>query len=156
LPPTAEADIRAQLNRTGQMLLARAQSRAPVYQGPTRKGTVAGALRAGLSYRVPPKRLSLRVGLVGKPINRKLFYGRLVEFGHRIGFSGNRLPKLERVTGHLVGARLIRARRRRDVRVDGVPPHPFLYTVTRAEIYQPFSKMWGRALQAAKNGVSDD
>src|SRR4051812_40238967 len=80
LPEDVSDEIRAQLNRTGQMLLRRAQAMAPVYHGKPRKGLTPGALKSGLSYKVPPKRLSLKVGLVGKATNKRLFYGYLVEY----------------------------------------------------------------------------
>jgi hypothetical protein len=156
LPDDVADEIRKQMNATGKMLLARAQSKVPVYSGKKRKGLPPGALKSGLSYRVPPKRLSLKVGLVGKAVNKKLFYGYLVEHGHRIGFRGNTLEKQEKITATGIRGRLLRARRRRDVRLNGVPPHPFLYTVSREEIYGPFRKIWGRALQRAVAGASDD
>lgn len=157
LPDDVSDAIRAQLNRTGQALLARAQAKAPVYQGKPRKGLTPGALKSGLSYKVPPKRLSLKVGLVGKATNKRLFYGYMVEFGHRIGNTKTgQLKKLEKVSGSPLHARLVRARRRRSIRQSGVPPHPFVYTVSRQEIYAPFRQIWGRTLRRAAGQASDD
>jgi hypothetical protein len=156
LPDAVTNELKAGLEQTGRIVLSRAQALAPVYQGKPRKGLVSGALRSGLSAKVTPKSLKLKVGLVGKPINRKLFYGWLVERGHRIGYRDNRLQRLEPVKGRSSTARLERARRRRDVRLNGVPPHPFLYTFNRQELYQPFQKIWGRAMHAAISGAVDE
>jgi hypothetical protein len=156
LPDAVEAEIRQQLNDTGKMLLARARARAPVYQGKPRKGRTAGALRAALSYKVPPKRLNLRVGVIGKPAMRRVFYGAFVEFGHRIA-HGSRLEPVQRIAAR-PGSRAFRlamARRRAGAGGDYVRPRPFLYTMSRAEIYAPFQKIWGRAIHNAAAGASD-
>jgi hypothetical protein len=156
LPDSVTQEIRKQLTATGQMLLLRTQARAPVYDGKPRKGIVPGALKAGLSFRVAPVRLQMKVGLVGKAINQRLFYGGLVEYGHRIGYAGHKLPRLEKITAKGIHGRLLRARRRADIRLNGVPPHPFLHTISWQEIDAPFRKMWGLALRDAASGASDD
>lgn len=156
LPDAVATDIRKQMNETGRMLESRAKSLAPVYQGRPRKGLVSGALRDAISAYVTPVRLSLKVGLIGKAINRRLFYGRLIEFGHRLGNRATgTLPRLEPVRGNSIRSRLIRARRRAALRKTGVPPHPFLYTVPRNIIYAPFRDIWTRALRKA-GAQSDD
>lgn len=156
LPDSVRGELRQELDQTGRMLLGRALARVPVYAGKARKGIVPGALKAGLSYRLTPVRLNLKVGLVGKAINKKLFYGRLVEFGHRIANARTgTLKKLDPISGRSVGARLARLKRRREIRVDGVAPRPFLFTTTRQEIYRPFQRMWGEALRRAAAGTTN-
>lgn len=156
LPDSVAAELRTSLDAAGKMVVARARARAPVYRGPPRKGLVPGALRAGLSYKVLPKTLKMRAGLVGRPINRKLFYARFVEFGHRIGYRGNVLAKREPVKGNSTAAKIARLKRRSDIRRSGVAPRPFLYTVTRAELYQPFQRVWGAALNRAATGAKQE
>lgn len=156
LPEAVADEFRKQLEESGKTLLSRARSKAPVYKGRPRKGLVAGALRAGLSYKVLPKSLKLKVGLVGKPINKKVYYGRWVEFGHRIGYRGNRLARLEPITGRGITARLARLRRKQSIRRTGVPPHPFLFTTPRSDIYEKFRQIWGRAIHRAASGATEE
>lgn len=131
LPDMVREEIREQMNRTGEEQLARMQSEAPVR---------TGALRGGLSAKVTPSGLRLKVGLVGKPINRKLFYGRIVEFGRK--------------------GQTVRARRAGGkpylLRIKGMAPRPFVYNVNREAIYAPFRAIWDRALANAAAGVSDE
>lgn len=143
LPGSVAEEIEAQLHKTGRTLLARARARVPVR---------TGALKVGLSYKVLPKSLRLRVGIIGKPLNRKLYYGRFVQFGHRIGYKGNRLKRLEKITAKGNAAKLIRLRRRANIRKFGVRPRPFLFTMTRDELFQPYQKIWGRAIHRAASG----
>lgn len=157
LPESVADELRAELRETGQRVLARARSRAPVYHGRPRKGRVAGALRASLSAKVLDKALKLKVGVVGRVAARRAYYAGWVERGHRIGFRGNRLKPLEAIAAKRgsTAFRLEHLRRRRSIRSTGVPPHPFLYTFSRAELYQPFQKLWGRAIHKAAAGASD-
>jgi hypothetical protein len=155
LPETVRAELKAELDETGRMVLARARSLAPVYRGRPRKGRVAGTLRASLSAKVLERGLKLKVGIVGKPAAKKAYYARFVEFGHRIGYPGKRLARQEPVTARGTAGRLIKLRRRREIRQSGVRPRPFLYTFSRADLYQPFQKLWGRAIQRAAQGAGE-
>src|SRR5207237_701608 len=116
LPETVAAELREELAETGKRVLARARSRAPVYRGRRRKGRTPGTLRASLSAKVLAKVLKLKVGIVGKPAARAAFYARFVEFGHRIGFRGNRLERRATITAKGTARRLIILRRRREIR----------------------------------------
>jgi hypothetical protein len=159
LPESVAEEVREQLRKTGQTVLSRAQSRAPVYHGRPRKGRTPGTLRSALSAKLLEKSLKLKVGVVGAGAKRRAYYAGWVERGHRIGYPGKRLAKLKPLSE--LGARgstryrLLAARRRSRVRRTGVPPHPFLYTFTRAELYQPFQKLWGRAIHRAAAGASN-
>lgn len=156
LPEAVADELRTTLDETGQRVVQRARSRAPVYAGRPRKDITPGALRASLSYKVLPKTLKMKAGIVGKPAAKKVYYARWVEFGHRIGFRGNRLKKLEPIKGYSTAAKIQRLKRKSSIRRTGVPPHPFLYTFTRAELYQPFQKVWGRAIHKAAAGATEE
>jgi hypothetical protein len=156
LPESIAEELRQQLAETGRLVLSRAQALAPVYAGRARKGRVSGTLRGALSSRVLAKGLKLKVGVVGAAAAKKAYYARFVEFGHRIGTRGNRLAKLEPVTARGTTRRLIMARRRKDIRTSGVRPRPFLYTFRRDELYQPYQKLWGRAIHRAAQGATEE
>jgi hypothetical protein len=156
LPDSVAEELRLQLRETGKTILSRAQGRAPVYQGKPRRGRTPGTLRSALSAKVLDKALKLKVGIVGKVAGRKAFYAGFVERGHRIGYRGNRLAKLEPITAKGTARRLIILRRRRTIRTTGVRPRPFLYTFSRAELYQPFQKLWGRAIHRAASGATSE
>jgi hypothetical protein len=156
LPEEVANELREQLQKTGQQVLHRAESRAPIYRGRPRKGRVAGTLRSSLSAKVLQKGLKLKVGIVGKADAKKAYYARFVEFGHRIGFRGNRLAKQQPITAKGRTRRLILARRRQQIRTAGVAARPFLYTFNREELYQPFQKLWTRAIRKAAAGASDE
>lgn len=155
LPEAVADELRAQLRETGRAVLARARSRAPIYSGRPRKGRVPGTLRSSLSSRVLEKGLKLKVGIVGVAAAKKAFYARFVEFGHRIGYRGNRQQRYVAITAKGNARKLILARRRRDIRVSGVRARPFLYTFTRQELYAPYQKLWGRAIHKAAQGAGE-
>jgi hypothetical protein len=129
LPDSVANELRVQLNSTGRYLLALERKGAP---------RRTGALAGGLSYTVAPKRLSLKVGLVGKAINRQLFYGWFVEGGRKGGGRGVKRGSDKYSRG--VGA---------------LPAHHFVYVETRANIYQPYRAIWDRALRNAARGGDD-
>lgn len=155
LPDAVADELRTELKATGQRVLLRAQARAPVYRGRPRKGRTPGTLRSSLSAKVLEKSLKLKVGVVGKVAAKKAYYARFVEFGHRIAHGG-RLAKQEPITARGNARRLLKARRRDEIRKTGVSPRPFLYTFSRAELYQPFQKLWGRAIHKAAAGAAQE
>jgi hypothetical protein len=131
LPQSVSDELRTQLNSTGRSVLALQRRRAPM-----RTGAVAGAL----SYSITPKRLSLKVGLVGKAINRKLFYGWFVEWGRKGGGRGIKRKSAKYSAG--VGAQ---------------PARHFIFVAgLREQIYGPYRNIWNRALSKAASGASDD
>lgn len=146
LPEAVSDELRKTLDDTGKMILSRARGLAPAK---------TGRLRSTLSYKVLPKSLKMKAGIVGKPAAKKVYYARFVEFGHRIGFKGNRLAKQEPIKGYSTAARIQRLKRKASIRKTVVPPHPFLYTFSRAELYQPFQKVWGRAIRKAAQGSDE-
>jgi hypothetical protein len=148
-------ELRTELDATGQRIVSRARSRAPVYHGKQKRGVTPGLLRSTISYKVLPKTLKMKAGIVGKIAGKKAYYARWVEFGHRIA-RGGRLAKQEPIKGYSTAAKIQRLKRKSEIRRTGVPPHPFLYTFTRAELYQPFQKVWGRAIHKAAAGASNE
>lgn len=149
LPEMVGEEIRKQHEETGRTLLSRALARAPVR---------SGALRSALAFRVTPKTLKLRFGILGKAKNRKLFYGRIQEFGRKaktvianrsgrgVRLSGNRFRRqaLERgVAGFY------------KLRVRAMAPKRFIYNMTREQIYRPYQKIWGRAIHRAAQGAGE-
>lgn len=155
LPETVAEELRAQLHESGKMLLARARARVP-------KRT--GALSAGLSYKVPPKRLNLKVGLIGKAINRKLYYGRMVEFGRkgqtvdvvRGGLSASVRAAGGRSNRYKALALRMGAKGAYKLRVKPMAPRHYVYATAREQIYRPFQKIWGRAVHRAATGATNE
>lgn len=131
LPDTVARELRDQLNSTGRQLLALERRQAPMR---------TGAIQGALAFSVAPKRLTLKVGLIGKAINRRLFYAWFDEFGRKAGGRGIKRKSAKYAQG--VGA---------------LPAKHFVYVETRANIYLPFKSIWDRALKIAGAGnMSDD
>lgn len=74
LPGAATDELAGVMQRFGSKFLAAMRSNAPVR---------TGRLVAGLSVKFLRRTLRLQVGFVGKAINRKLFYGHIIQFGHK-------------------------------------------------------------------------
>jgi hypothetical protein len=74
IEPAMREEITDILTAGGRDLLAAMKAKTPVK---------TGALRGALSYKVYPNTLRLRVGLLGKKLNRHLFYARILEFGRK-------------------------------------------------------------------------
>lgn len=166
LPDSTNQEIREQLKSTGQTVVALERRLVPIYAG-SRKGVVSGALQSALSYSVPPVRLSLKVGLVGKAINRKLFYGWIVEWGRKAStVTVTRVGTLARARA--AGLR-VRANNYKtaalaagvsgtyQLHVKALPPRHFVYVAgLREQIYPAFRSIWSKALAKAAAGASDD
>jgi hypothetical protein len=166
LPDSAQQEIRGQLVKTGQTVVALQRRLAPIYGG-NRKGVVPGALQAGLSFSVPPIRLSLKVGLVGKAINRKLFYGWIVEWGRKASVvTVTRAGSFARAKGaglrvrpnnHKAAALAAGISGTYQLHVRAMAPRHFVYVAgLRQQIYPAFRNIWDKALARAAAGASDD
>jgi len=157
LPESVAEEIGEQHQQTGRMLLARAHARVPVK---------TGALKAGLSFRVTPKTLKLRFGLLGKRINRKLYYGRIVEFGRKAKtVIATRQGTLQRARAAGLKVRANAYKRAAlkagiggayQLRVKATRPRPFVYVTPREQIYRPYQKIWGRAIHRAAAGATSE
>ena len=130
LPDTVRQMIVGQMQTTGIQVLAQQRSLAPF-----RTGSVKGAL----SMRVLPKSLKLKVGLLGKPLNRRLFYAHIIEFGR----------KAQTVTAKRANGTSY------SMRVSALPPRNFIY-FARAPLYAPFRNIWDMAIDKAAAGLTDD
>ena len=74
LPDEIEAEVVRMYQRKAPVVLAKARSETPVR---------TGALRNALSFKVYPRTKRMVVGLLTKALNRKFFYGRILEDGRR-------------------------------------------------------------------------
>lgn len=74
LPDATRQEMIVELNVAGREAVAIAQGRAPRRRG---------ALAAGIGFKVFPKTLRLQVGLLTKAVNRRLFYGRILDLGRK-------------------------------------------------------------------------
>lgn len=131
MPDMIQREVEDLLRETGAEVLTEQRTRAAVRRG---------ALRQALSMKVLTKSRRLQVGLVGKPVNRKLFYGRIIEFGRK---------------GQTVRARK-RGGKQYLMKIRGMAPRPFVYSVDRETVYGRFRNLWDRILKRASAGVGDE
>lgn len=156
MPESVAAEFRKIHDQVGRFVLNRALSRVP------RK---TGALAAGLSYRVTPKTLKLRVGILGKRLNQKLFYGRIMEFGRKgKTVIATRKGTYGRARGMGLNVRSNRYKRAAlnagvqgayRLKISPLPPRRFLYSLRREELYRPYQKLWGRVIHEAARGTTE-
>jgi len=135
VPESARLQISALLARLGADLLRAMQADVPVR---------TGALRATLKAKLLRASLRLRVGLINKADNRRLFYGRIVEFGRK---------------GKVVTTRPGRVKRSYKMRVREMAPRPFVFA-SRRELRSNFSErirlFWDDTLAQAAQGTGND
>jgi hypothetical protein len=127
-----------------------------------------GALRSGLSKKLLRGSMRLQVGIIGKPSNRRLFYGRIVEFGRKAQtVTVRRLRKGGRKAWlSAIGAGTASARSKPDsltstyrMKVRGMRARPFVYTrrtALRENINKRLAAFWKGALARASQGATDD
>lgn len=156
LPQAVAKEMETQLEAAGRQILAEQQARVP---------TRTGKLRGALAMRLLPKTLKLKVGLLTKAINKRFFYGRIVEFGRKaqtvIATRNGALSPAVRAAGGRANnykplALKLKAKGAYLMKIRGMAPRPFIYSVDRDRIYEPFRKIWDRALAAAASGVTDE
>lgn len=123
------------LTAAGRDLSASMAAAAPALQVPHR-GRAAGALRAAFGFKVYPKFLKLRVGLLGKRLNQDFFYARIIEFGRglkkTLDTRGRRIGVIQPM--HIVFGPRTDLRRAVGARLRGI---------------------WGRALDKAASGAGN-
>lgn len=155
LPASVKQEIVVEHNVTGREVLAEQQARVPVLKG---------RLKAGLSMKVLPASLRLQVGLIGKPINKKLHYGRIVQFGRkaqiviatRKGVLAATRPLGGRVNAYKNLALKHGVRGAYRMRIRAMAGRNFLYPRTQAQLAEPYKAIWERALNKAASGVGDE
>lgn len=153
LPKTAEGSALADAVRAGANVIRdEAKSRAPRHAGPYegKKGKRPGTLKRGIVVRIT-RRISQGYVTATITVSKKAWYGRLVEFGHRIV---GRLPKAK-------GAERAKARRAQHALGRNVPPKPFLrpamdvkaeeaVTTLRDSLAPAIVKQWERLVRKAR------
>lgn len=136
MPESFRDEVVEMLEVTGEQILA-AQ----------RAHTLSTRIRAALSKRVSRRTLRLRVGLIGRPINRRLFFARIIEVGRRAQTVN-------------VTRRMLRGGRSYLMRVRARAADPFVRTARTVEIRDTMGgrlrTFWDRALARASVGASDD
>lgn len=130
-------EIASRMQTLGNQLLPLMQASTP---------TRTGALRAGLSMKFYPRSLRLRVGLIGKPVNKRLYYARIIESGRK-----SKTVTVRRRTPS--GGKTQYA-----LRVKAMPGRHMVYGSSKA-LRQQFRRnlrgLWYETLQKASRGVSD-
>lgn len=155
LPETVKGEMVVELNVLGRDQLARERSLV---------AKRSGKLGNALSFKVLPATLKLKVGLLGKPINKKLFYGRIIEFGRkskvvdvvRGGLSSRVRAAGGRSNRYKALAARMGVKGSYKLKVRAMAPRHFVYTTTRDQLAAPFRNIWQRALGRAAAGASDD
>lgn len=161
MPDAMRGQLVSVLNSGGRALASSMRAKAP-------KRT--GAVAAGIQFRVLPKSLRLRVGLIGTPRGRaKLFYGRIQDLGRKGGEVI--VQRRRRVTANIGGgevANILRTQRGRKVKEDIVTtyrmrvrpmaPKRFItgrFPELRSAIGNALRGIWGRALGSIAKGSDE-
>lgn len=134
LPESIRTEMVAMMEGAGDDMVAAMRAAAPKGQ--------TGRTAAALSRRVSRATLRMRVGIIGKPLNRRLYYARILEVGRKASGRGIKkgTPKYQAGVG------------RRS-------PQRFVSTPTVRQIRDSMggrlNGYWERVLQNASRGVSD-
>lgn len=160
MPEAIREEMLTMMDQAGDEMLAIQKANAPQR---------TGAVQRALSKRLLRGTLKLRVGLVGKPINRKLFYARIVELGRKpqtVVAIRNSVATLK--TARAYGGRsnnykaLALSKKLKgaySMKIKGMAPRPFIrsakVTAVRDTMGGRLDKFWGKALARASKGVTD-
>lgn len=135
-------EVRARLQDLGEDLLSQQQV-AGRFQNTDTPHSSAGDLRNALAMRITPKTLVLKVGLLGKAVNRRLFYGWFIEWGRKGGGRGVKRGSAKYNAG--VGA---------------MAPDMFVHgkdqSATIRVAAEKFRGFWHKVLMDAAQGAYDD
>lgn len=82
LDPAVRTELLAAMEQGARQLLPIMRSQAP-----------SSRVKAALSVKVYPKSLRVRVGLIGKAVNRRLFFAGILEFGRGIKRTRDRIGR---------------------------------------------------------------
>lgn len=83
LPAAVREEMADELEAIAPDYLAAVKANTPVAKAAHRRGYEPGALRDAITAKVLRASLRLRVGLIGRRVNREFFYGRIIEFGRK-------------------------------------------------------------------------
>ena len=134
MPEAMRTEMLELLDGVGDELLGAMQADVPAR---------TGSLRSALAKRLLRGSLRLRVGLVGRAVARRFFYGRIVELGRK--------AQTVRVTR--------KGGRPYAMRVRGMAPRPFVQKrrgAMREAINRRINAFWDGALTKAAQGASDE
>lgn len=137
LDPAVREEIVLMYDEGGDQILAMQRADA----------TVSGRVRSALSKRILRGGLQLKVGLVGRPVNRRLWWSRVIEKGRK--------ASIEDAT-RITRGKLTRYR----IRVPALAAMPAIYSprvlVARQTLGGRTAHLWEKALARASQGVSDE
>jgi hypothetical protein len=137
MPEAIRQEIIALLDEGGREILAMQQADA----------TVSQRTRAALSMRVLRGSLRLRVGIVGRPANRRLWWARVIEKGRK--------PSVENAVRRSQSGKLSRYQ----IRVPAMAARPFIYSPRVEEKRRTMggrtTLFWERTLRRASQGATD-
>lgn len=161
-PESVTAQLVRVLENGGRAIQSAMRARAP-------KRT--GAVAAGITYKVLPKSLRLRIGLLGTPRGRaKLFYGRIQDLGRRaqtVTVQRRRRVEVNIGRGEVKSIlRTSRGRKRAEdivttyqMRVPAMAPKRFItgrYPELRTAIRNALRGIWNRALRSIATGAENE
>jgi hypothetical protein len=101
----------------------------------------SGSLRTSISYQVLRQSLKVKIGIIGKALNKKLFYGRIIEFGRKGGGRGIKRKSPKYMAG-----------------VGRTRPEQFIYghSDQHESFKSSFNNYWDRVLSRASRGTGDE
>lgn len=137
LPDSIRHELIVDLHVGGAEILAVQRADAP-------KRT--GALAQALSKRVFPRTVRLRVGLIGRPVNRRFFYAKIFQWGRKAQTVNARRRSAGGVSSY-------------QMRVRAIAAQPFVRSsrvaAIRDKIASGVRRFWSRVLTRAATGVND-
>jgi hypothetical protein len=140
LPDSVNAEIIKVYEQVGPQIEAYGKANVPVK---------TGRLRNALRFRILPKSLRAQFGLIGRRLNRDLFYGYILEAGRKAG------PAKHTTQRRLKGGGLSKKYR---VNVRGISPGKYDFVQGRAKTYAKqllrplLAKVFERALKNVAGG----
>lgn len=136
LPESAREEVVADLDAAGDQILAAQRASAP-----------GRRLPAALSKRVYRRTLRLRVGLLGRAVNRRLFFAAIVHGGRKAQtVQARRSTRSGKISSY-------------QLRVRAKAPQPFVFServrAIRNTLGGRIRTFWERTLARAARGVGD-
>ena len=152
MPETAQDEMVDALDDAGTVLLSAMKADVP---------RRTGALARGLSKKLLRGSMKLKVGFIGKGVNRKLFYGRIVEFGRRAQTVTvvRGTTRSKSASARSRRARGVRLSKPYKLRVRAMRGRPFVYSKrrdVRVVMNDLLRAYWDRVLSEAAQGITYD
>ena len=151
MPETAQDEMVDALDQAGTVLLKAMKADVP---------RRTGALAAGLLKKLLRGSMKLKVGFIGKGVNRKLFYGRIIEYGRRAQtvtvVRGTTRSRSASARSRGMMGRYVKPYK---LRVRAMRARPFVYS-KRRDVRVVMSDLlrtyWDRVLSEAAQGITYD